>query len=65
MHFRNDALDLTLLLATYSPGALENVSFMRNASNELAVILCLTRHSSIISPTRSASVQSTAFGALF
>ena len=38
-HLRNDALDLALLLTTYGPGALENVSLMRDAANKLSVIL--------------------------
>jgi len=38
MHFRNDTLDLALLLTAYGPGTLENVSFMRDTTNELTVI---------------------------
>ena len=38
MHFRNDTLDFALLITTYSPSALENISPMRHATNELTVI---------------------------
>ena len=38
MHLRNDTLDLALLLTAYGPGALEHVSFMRDATNEPTVI---------------------------
>ena len=39
MHFRNDTLDFALLLPSDSFCALENVGFMRHATDKLPVIL--------------------------